>query len=220
MNCAQDATASGSTDKVGTMLWLDSADSTAPALPACWLIATGTAPRNLAARSELRRGTARRLLARQLGRSDEDIVIAHDPAGQPLLTQPGATGLRLSLATRAGVVALALAPRPVGIDVERVEADGTLPFDVLHPDERERLAMLAPPSRPLAFACLWAAKEAYVKALGTGFRRPPESFAISLTSATAFRVDDPARRCEAGGHLHLMKNGGQDVLAAAAIVLD
>ncbi|QEL23198.1 4'-phosphopantetheinyl transferase superfamily protein [Bosea sp. F3-2] len=202
------------------MLWLDSADSVAPALPAVWLIPTGASPHNLAERSKLRRGTARHLLARQLGCAEEDVVIAHDPAGRPLLARPEASGLQLSFATRAGIVAVAMAPRPIGVDVERIEMEGTVPLDVLHPDERGFLDAAANALRPLAFARIWAAKEAYVKALGVGFRRAPESFAVSLLSEIAFRVTDPSRPTEASGHLRIMKNGGQDILAAAVIVLD
>ncbi|MGO4172302.1 4'-phosphopantetheinyl transferase superfamily protein [Bosea sp. TAF32] len=202
------------------MLWLDSADSAAPALPAVWLIPTGASPRNLAERSELRRGTARRLLARQLGCTEEDVAIAHDPAGRPLLGLPAASGIELSVATRAGIVAIALARQPVGVDVERIEAPTAPPLDVLHADERKRLAAMPLALRPLAFAQIWAAKEAYVKALGVGFRRAPESFAVSLLSETAFRVDDPSHPTQARGHLRTMKNGGQEILAAAAIVLD
>lgn len=202
------------------MLWLETADNAAPALPAVWLIQTGASPGALAERSALRRDTAQRVLARQLDCAERDVVIAHDPAGRPLLTLPGQAGLKLSLATRAGVVAVALAHRPIGVDVERIEAQGTLPFDVLHPKERALLDATASSRRPLAFACLWAAKEAYVKALGTGFRRAPESFAVTLDAKDIFRVLDPSCPADAVGHLRLMKNGGQDALAAAAIVLD
>ncbi len=202
------------------MLWLDSADSAAPALPAVWLIPSGASPRNLAERSALRRGTARRVLARQLGCVEEHVVIAHDPAGRPLLARPEASGLRLSLATRAGIVAVAMAPRPIGVDIERIGIEGPAPLGVLHPEERKHVEAASPALRALAFARIWAAKEAYVKALGVGFRRAPESFAISLVSETAFRVIDPSRPAEASGHLRVMKNGGQEILAAAAIVLD
>lgn len=175
-------------------------------------------PRNLTARSTLRRDTARRIVAHQLGCGENEIVIDHDPAGRPLLARPGA--LHLSLATRAGVVALGLAQNLVGVDVERVDAEATPPIDLLHLDERRLLEAAAPAARPLAFARLWAAKEAYVKALGTGFARPPESFRVSLLSETRFSVLDPSRGTETEGELRLMKNGGQDILAAAAIVLE
>ena len=106
------------------------------------------------------------------------------------------------------------------VDVERVDAEAPPPLDLLHPDERRLLAVTGAAARPLAFARLWAAKEAYVKALGTGFSRPPESFCVSLLSETRFGIVDPLQGMEAQGELRLMKNGGQDVLAAAAIGLD
>lgn len=202
------------------MLWFDDADAFAPALPAIWLVRTDAEPRNLTERSALRRGLARRIVARQLGCPEDDVLIDHDAAGRPLVALPSATGLHLSLATRAGTVAVGLAQRPLGVDVERVDAETKPPFDLLHPEERGMLEAMSPAIRPLAFARLWAAKEAYVKALGTGFVRPPESFCVSLLSDSHFSVRDPEHSTERQGALRLMKNGGQDVLAAAAIVLD
>ena len=74
--------------------------------------------------------------------------------------------------------------------------------------------------RALAFARLWAAKEAYVKALGTGFARAPESFAVTLLSPDRFAVTDPQRAGVIEGASRTMKNGGQEILAAAMVVLD
>ncbi len=191
----------------------------APALPAIWLIATGASPANLAERSALRRGTARTLIAAQLGLPIEAIAIGHDERGRPLLTRPAGTGLHLSLATRAGLVALALAQHPVGVDVERIEPLAVPPLASLHPNERKALLALPEPARPLAFAQLWAAKEAYVKALGTGFARAPESFAITLTSRGAFSVADPERPGTSPGTRRIIKNGDQESLAAAVVVV-
>lgn len=220
MNCAQDATASGRTASLRAMLWLDSAEGTAPALPAVWLIPTGARPRNLVERSALRRETARHVIARQLGCAEADVVIDHEPAGRPQLVWPGRERLHLSLATRAGIVAIALAERAVGADVERLDVENPPPLDLLHRDEQRFLSATEPALRALAFARLWAAKEAYVKALGTGFERAPESFAITPLSESRFRVIDPVRGSRTEGEMRTMKNGGQDILAAAAIVLD
>ncbi|WNJ89225.1 4'-phosphopantetheinyl transferase family protein [Bosea sp. 685] len=190
-----------------------------PALPATWLIATGASPANLAERSALRRETARRIIAAQLGLPIEAIAIGHDERGRPLLAQPAGAGLHLSLATRAGVVALALAQHPVGVDVERVEPLATPPLAALHPQEWKALLALPEPERPLAFAQIWAAKEAYVKALGTGFARAPESFAVTFASRETFNVSDPERSARCLGTSRIMKNGGQESLAAAIVVL-
>ena len=201
------------------MHWLTSPIA-APALPATWLIATGARPVNLAERSALRRETARRIIAAQLSLPIEAITIEHDERGRPLLARPAGTELHLSLATRAGVVALALALHPVGVDVERVEPLAVPPLAALHPRERKALLALPEPARPLAFAQLWAAKEAYVKALGTGFARAPESFAVTLASQEAFSVSDPERPHANLGLSRIKENGGQESLAAAVVVLD
>jgi 4'-phosphopantetheinyl transferase len=201
------------------MLWLSSADDTAPALPAVWLIATQAQPANLPERSELRRSLARKLLARQFGLAEDAVEIGHEPAGRPLILRPRGSGLHLSLATRSGLVAIALAHRPVGIDVERVALASELPLAVLHPDEQRWLASLPTSARPLAFAQLWSAKEAYVKALGAGFMRAPESFSVQLDGTERFVVSDE-QTGRAGGIVRLTKNGGHETMAAAFITLD
>ena len=202
------------------MLWLSSIDQTAPALPAAWLIATQAQPANLPERSELRRSLARELLARQFGLAEAAVEIGHEPAGRPLILRPRGSGLHLSLATRAGLVAIALAHRPVGIDVERVALASEPPLAVLHPGERHWLENLPAPARPLAFAQLWSAKEAYVKALGTGFARAPESFSVQLDGADRFAVSDERNSRRANGVIRLTKIGGHESMAAAFIALD
>lgn len=202
------------------MLWLSSSDETAPALPAAWLIATPAQPRNLQERSNLRRSLARKLLACQLGLKEDAVEIGHEPAGRPLVLAPHGSGLHLSLATRSGLVAVALAHRPVGIDVEQVVPAGEPPLAVLHPQERHWLGRLPASARPQAFARLWSAKEAYVKALGTGFARAPESFAVHLDDTGRFVVDDARNGRPASGFVRLTKNGGHESMAAAFIVLD
>jgi phosphopantetheinyl transferase len=199
------------------MHWLTSPRTRAPSLPAIWLIDAGAAPKTLPERSALRRGTARQVLAGQLGIVPEAATIAHDGAGRPLL--PG-TGLHLSLATRAGVVAMGLADRPVGVDLEEVRAQSSEAEALLHPEERALLAGLRGDMRRLAFARLWAAKEAFVKALGTGFATPPESFRVRLAApGDGFSVHAPQRTAPVIGHDRITKNGGQEMLAAAIVLL-
>jgi len=202
------------------MIWLHSAHETAPALPAAWLIATGARPGNLTERSQLRRETARQIIARQLALPLYEIEIGHDGSGRPLLARPTGRSLNVSLATRAGLVAVALAQPPVGIDIERVDLLAWPPLAALHPNESAMLRELPDAEQALAFARLWAAKEAYVKALGTGFIRAPESFAVSLHSSERFTVADPARPGVTAGVLRTIENGGQEILAAAMVMLD
>lgn len=202
------------------MLWLSSPDARAATLPAIWLIATDRRPATLPERSALRRGLARSILANQFNLDPEAVALDHEPAGRPLIANPHGSGLHLSLATRAGLVAVALSHQPAGVDIEGVELTAEPPLAALHPGERAMLQALPPPARPLAFAQLWSAKEAYVKALGTGFRRAPESFLVRLAGLDLFEVDDPERPGAAlAGASRIMKNGGHGTMAAAFIEL-
>lgn len=220
MNRAQGGTGKHPGDSMAAMILLTSATETATGLPALWLIATGQSPGNLAERSALRRATARAIIASQLGLPPEKVLIGHDPRGRPVLERPADTGLHLSLATRAGLVAIALARGPVGVDVERIDAGSPPPLAVLHSRERAALLALPEPARPLAFARIWCAKEAYVKALAFGFMRAPESFAVALTAPDRFDVHDPERPGSVSGTGCIIENGGQENLAAAMVVLD
>ncbi|WP_082359329.1 4'-phosphopantetheinyl transferase superfamily protein [Bosea sp. AAP35] len=202
------------------MLWLTSPDLTATTLPAAWLIATGAQPANLIERSQLRRGLAQRVVARHLGLTPDAVTIGHDHKGRPLIEAPNGTGLQLSLATRAGFVMVGLAETAIGVDVERIDPDAALPPAVLHRDERAAIVEMPPEARPLAFARLWSAKEAYVKALGTGFARPPESFSVTLLSSDRFSIADPTHGRTTPGSSRTIENGGQEILAAAMVVLD
>ncbi|MDP3258122.1 MAG: 4'-phosphopantetheinyl transferase superfamily protein [Bosea sp. (in: a-proteobacteria)] len=201
------------------MIWLRNADDIAESLPAIWLVATPERPATLPERSALRRGVAAGILARQLGLPLAAIAIGHEAGGRPLVAQPSGNGLHLSLATRAGMVAVALARRPVGVDVEAVDETAAPPMGVLHPEESAWLLAQPRASRALAFARLWSAKEAYVKALGTGFARAPESFAVSLSAEGRVTVRDGADALVASGFSRIIENGGQEIPAAAIVVI-
>jgi len=201
------------------MQWLSRIDQTAPTLPAAWLIATTARPANLPERATLRRSLARAVLASQFGLAPEAVAIGHEPAGRPVIAAPHGTGLHLSLATRSGLVAIALAHEPVGIDVEHVDPAGSVPLSILHPDERSWLAALPDTAHALAFAQLWSAKEAYVKALGLGLVRPPESFAVRFDGSDRFAVEDRENGGVAQGFVTVTKSGGQETLTAAFVTL-
>ncbi|WP_237051361.1 4'-phosphopantetheinyl transferase family protein [Magnetospirillum sp. ME-1] len=125
----------------------------------------------LAAAPEARRRALLGHLAAELGRPEADIAIERDPFGKPRLTDPhlkywfncsSVDGLLLIASSRTG---------PVGADIETVQRcipvweDASATFA---PAERARLTALPPPDRALAFARLWTAKEAVLKARGTG----------------------------------------------------
>ncbi|MFI6287320.1 4'-phosphopantetheinyl transferase family protein [Streptomyces sp. NPDC051018] len=120
----------------------------------------------------------RRLLGARLGRAPETIVFGREPCahcggphGRPVV--PGAPvhfSLSHTSRTGSGLVLIALATGPVGVDVEAVPAESTIADVVsqLHPRERTELAALPAADRPLAFTRCWTRKESLLKAAGVG----------------------------------------------------
>jgi 4'-phosphopantetheinyl transferase len=118
--------------------------------------------------------TLRRLLGEHLGQRPEAVALAREPCatcsgphGRPVL--PG-NPVHFSLSHTRGLVMIALAEAPVGIDVEGFPDPGTV-TDVasqLHPTERTELAALPAAERPAAFTRCWTRKEALLKAIGVG----------------------------------------------------
>ncbi|MFF9850584.1 4'-phosphopantetheinyl transferase family protein [Streptomyces litmocidini] len=92
------------------------------------------------------------------------------PHGRPVVR---GDEIHFSLSHTRGLVFLALADSPVGVDVEKVpDAEVTAKLGpLLHPRETAELDALRPAERPLAFGRAWVRKEAYFKALGTGLSR-------------------------------------------------
>lgn len=146
------------------------------------------------ARFLARRGLARRAVARRLDCAVEHVTIGRSASGAPVLLAPDAR-LHLALSGRDDLVAVALAEAPVGVDIEPVGAPFEAPLNVLHPDERAALAAMGADAHD-HFMRLWTAKEAYLKALGTGFAREPAEIAIAL--AAPARIDGAIHRGGAG----------------------
>ncbi|MFJ4715602.1 4'-phosphopantetheinyl transferase family protein [Streptomyces sp. NPDC088785] len=98
-----------------------------------------------------------------------------EPHGRPALAD--ARDLHFSLSHSGDLALIALAPVPVGMDVEELpsaEAARELAA-VLHPRERAELAALADPVEHRdALARAWVRKEAYLKGIGTGLSRAPD----------------------------------------------
>ncbi|MFD8293882.1 4'-phosphopantetheinyl transferase family protein [Streptomyces lavendulae] len=96
------------------------------------------------------------------------------PHGRPVLAGSGTP--HFSMSHTGGLVLIAVAGRPVGVDVERLPAPhkATTVGEVLHPAEQREIHAAPPSLRPAVFARLWARKEAYLKGLGTGIGRGPD----------------------------------------------
>ncbi|WP_327370508.1 4'-phosphopantetheinyl transferase family protein [Streptomyces sp. NBC_01217] len=121
----------------------------------------------------------RMLLGLYLGMSPDRVRIIRRPCPNPDCGEPhGRPGVRgdgihFSLSHTRGLVLLAFAGSPVGVDIEKIpDAEVTAKLGpLLHPREIAELGALRPTERPPAFGRAWARKEAYLKALGTGLSR-------------------------------------------------
>ncbi|MDJ0460172.1 4'-phosphopantetheinyl transferase superfamily protein [Streptomyces sp. H27-C3] len=96
-----------------------------------------------------------------------------EPHGRPALTGPDTP--HFSLSHTDGLVLIAVAARPVGVDVEGLPAPhkAATVGEALHPAEQRAIRAAQPSLQPAVFARLWARKEAYLKGLGTGIGRSP-----------------------------------------------
>ncbi|MFJ7151569.1 4'-phosphopantetheinyl transferase family protein [Streptomyces sp. NPDC100445] len=121
----------------------------------------------------------RGVLSRLLGVPADTLPLVREPCagcggphGRPALRAPG---VHFSLSHSGDLVMVALAPTPVGVDVEGLAtAQAVLGAQsALHPAEAAELARLPAHERPAAFTRTWVRKEAYLKGLGTGLVRDP-----------------------------------------------
>ncbi len=134
----------------------------------------------------LARGLLREMLGERMGCAPSEITFEVAPGGKPRLA--GGEEIAFSLSHSRGLVAIALGADPgarIGIDVE--SADRRFDVDafcehVLHPAESARIRALPQVERQPALLRLLIAKEAYVKALGCGFRLDPRDFDVDAVA--------------------------------------
>jgi len=128
----------------------------------------------------------RQVLGSYLGIGPECLDLALSEQGKPYLVDesgPGA-GLAFNLSHSGELILLAVTSgRQVGIDLERMAGDP--PFREMarlafSPREQEQLFSLPVHLQPAAFYRCWTRKEAFLKARGSGFSLPSNSFDVSL----------------------------------------
>ncbi|MEU7730937.1 4'-phosphopantetheinyl transferase superfamily protein [Streptomyces sp. NPDC040724] len=97
----------------------------------------------------------------------EDCPCCGGPHGRPAVAD---AAFHFSLSHSGDLAYLALAARPVGVDIEAIPGPQAVAdvINALHPAETAELNALAVDQRPTALARLWARKEAVLKATGTG----------------------------------------------------
>ncbi len=160
-----------------------------------------------------RRAATRRLVAQRLGVAATEVEIGHDPNGAPLVLRPDA-GLYISVSGRADFCAIALASSCTGVDIEPLQPVEPV-WSGLHPSEAALLRGLPRNVQGEAFLRLWTAKEAYLKARGSGFSREPATIAVDLD----FRlVDAESEVLLAAGEWLVVELAGQKFLIACVVL--
>lgn len=136
------------------------------------------------------RSLLRRTLGAYLGADPSGLHFETGPFGK--LSLPSSP-LRFNLSHSGSVLLIALAwDKDVGIDVEHLRSDFAaeeLSALVFSPKEQAALCRVLPAERHPAFLRLWTAKEAYVKALGTGLSFPLPQLTL-MEDAGRYRVED------------------------------
>jgi 4'-phosphopantetheinyl transferase len=126
------------------------------------------------------RGRLREELAARLGVRPERVALEYGENGKPRLA---GRELHFSVSHCDDVALLAFSKdAEIGVDVEAIrpvrEADA-IATQFFTPAERAAYLALAPRRRLLGFLRLWTRKEAFVKALGSGFSLPLERLDLS-----------------------------------------
>jgi 4'-phosphopantetheinyl transferase len=132
------------------------------------------------------RSLLRTVLAAYAGAPPAELELVETPDGKPYLRRP-AGALSFNLTHTGSVWALAVAAgREVGIDVERtdrrVDVDAVA-RRLFAPAEAAAIAALPEDERRAAFFRCWTAREAVVKACGTGMLVPRVSFRVDVRPA-------------------------------------
>lgn len=126
-------------------------------------------------RSIVARAALRGLLARTLGVPAAAVPLSTAASGQPRVQ--GAAPWHVSVSHSEAMAVVVLAQAPVGVDVEaeRIVPDAAAMAQAwFTPAEAAQVA-----SQPADFLALWTAKEAVVKALGTGLTAGLADFSVT-----------------------------------------
>jgi 4'-phosphopantetheinyl transferase len=186
--------------------------------------------KRLARPEDQRRAAASRALLRvqvgqMLDRDPASLVIVTGPHGKPMLADRALSFNVSHSADRFVIAASRLFE--VGVDIEHLalerDVDAAARF-ALDTDEKAALDALPAERRKLGFLRMWTAKEAALKALGVGFKRPMRELAIDrggLETLSARAGWRPGSATIDGATVRLVDvSDDGDVAAAAALDSD
>ena len=148
------------------------------------------------ASAEADRALLRAVAAELLAVDPRDVTVLRrcttcggDDHGRPVVAGPAHPLVWVSLSRAGGLVAVvATTLGPVGIDVETLEAVASAGFDDVAFGARELEAVRSAADPTLRRAQLWTAKEAVLKARGTGLRVDPREV-DAITPPRGIRVE-------------------------------
>jgi 4'-phosphopantetheinyl transferase len=164
-----------------------------------------------------RRALLRAFVAMRSGCAPEDVIVAHDAAGAPRVVTPE-PGPFVSVAARGLLAGLAVSEKPVGIDIEPCGPAQEPVWHVLHPDERADVEDEWRTGRDGHFRAVWVAKEAYLKAIGTGLTRDPAGIRVRFDGPSRFHVIDGALADRVSTGVFAERRVGAQRVACACVV--
>jgi 4'-phosphopantetheinyl transferase len=141
----------------------------------------------------LARSNLRAILAAYIGTAPDAVAFRFGDKGKPFLDGPGP---QFNLSHSAAQGLIAVAPVPVGVDVEciRTVRDArAIAERFFSPAERTALATIPDSGLDEAFFTAWTRKEAFIKWSGDGLSMSLDGFDVSL------RPGEPARILAVGG---------------------
>ncbi len=142
-------------------------------------------------RALVRRAALRQLLGAGLSTMPAQVPLWHDPSGRPRVGAPGQRDLLgLSCSSHGAAAVFCLTPgRAVGVDLEAWTACRFAPHlaaHILHKHELKTFESLPQPLGLRWLAGLWACKEAWLKAAGTGLALDPRELELCCPRGASF----------------------------------
>jgi 4'-phosphopantetheinyl transferase len=142
------------------------------------------------------RTALRRLLGAYLDVPAADVALAYSARGKPMLGSTSAgKSLQFNLAHTRDLALVAVTRGcDIGVDVEQLRAVSHLESIArryFHPAELSEIMNAPAESRSEAFLRCWTAKEAVVKAVGSGLTDKLDAFCVPVADASSAWVDMP-----------------------------
>jgi 4'-phosphopantetheinyl transferase len=169
-------------------------------------------------------GALRMVLSRYSDRGPRELSFQNTPSGKPMLqaTDASVNAIRFNLSHSHGRALIAVSKdREVGVDLEKIRADRdvtALAGRFFAPQEHVLIMSADIGKRHWAFSRIWVAKEAVLKARGSGLTFPLDHHRIELSEdGTACRFiseDNPSDSAPPGIRFLPLEEGWVGAIAA------